>query len=132
MGTRWVGLELEFSIIFMRTVGRFNMWVTPYTGILTLANLKYFMSKDLSTKTLWSCTAANNTRRDSERGTRSIICKCQTRYAYTKLWLKHESLMTLMKLKLGFLCWTVLIFWNTSGGYLTQTFNSQTLRGDLK
>ena len=28
------------------------MWVTPYTGILTLAKLKYFMSKDLSNKTL--------------------------------------------------------------------------------
>ena len=51
--------------------------------------------------------------------------------AYTKLWLKDELLMTLMKLTLGFLCWTVLTFWNTSSGYLTQTFNSQTLRGDL-
>ena len=49
-GTGWVGLEV--SIIFMRTVGRFDMWVTPYTGILTLAKLKYFMYKDLSTKTL--------------------------------------------------------------------------------
>ena len=39
--------------------------------------------------------------------------------------------MTLMKLRLGFLCWAVLTFWNISGGYLTQTFNSQTLRGDL-
>ena len=49
-GTGWVGLEL--SIIFMETVGRFDMWVTLYTGILTLAKLKYFMSKGLSTKTL--------------------------------------------------------------------------------
>ena len=49
------------------------MWVTPYTGIVTLAKVKYFMSKDLSTKT--SCTAANNTRRHSERGTRNIATK---------------------------------------------------------
>ena len=39
--------------------------------------------------------------------------------------------MTPMKLKSAFLCWTVLTFWDTSGGYLTQVFNSQTLRGDL-
>ena len=44
-----VGLELSF--ILMQTIGRFDMWVTPYTGIQTLAKLKYFMSKDLSTKT---------------------------------------------------------------------------------
>ena len=31
-------------------------------------------------------------------------------------------------MRLGFLCWTFLTFWNTSGGYLIQTFNSQTLR----
>ena len=49
-GTGWVVLEL--SIIFMETVGRFDMWVTLYTGILTLAKLKYFMFKDLSTKKL--------------------------------------------------------------------------------
>ena len=49
-GTGWVGLEL--TIIFTETVGRFSMWVTPYTGILTLIKLKYFISKDLSTKTL--------------------------------------------------------------------------------
>ena len=52
------------------------MWVTLYTGILTFAKLKYFMSKDLSTKTLWSWTAPNNTKRHSEHGTRSIVCKC--------------------------------------------------------
>ena len=34
-GTGWVGLEL--SINFRQTVGRFNMCVTPYTGMLTLA-----------------------------------------------------------------------------------------------
>ena len=49
-GTGWVGLEL--SIILTRTVERFDMWVTPYTGILILAKLKYFVSKDLRTKTL--------------------------------------------------------------------------------
>ena len=40
-GTGWVGLEL--SINFRQTVGRFNMWVTPYTGMLTLAkrNISY-------------------------------------------------------------------------------------------
>ena len=43
---------LELSIIFTQTAGRFDMWVTPYTGILTLAKLRYFISKDLSTKTL--------------------------------------------------------------------------------
>ena len=48
--TGWVGLEL--SIIFMQTAGRFNMWLTTYTGILTLAELRFFMSKDLSTKTI--------------------------------------------------------------------------------
>ena len=69
----WVGLEL--SIIFTQTVGRFDLRVTPYTGILTLAKLKYFMSKDLSTKTVQNCTAVNNTRRHSERGTRNIACK---------------------------------------------------------
>ena len=46
MGTGWVGLEL--SIILTQTVGRFDMRVTPYTGILTLKKLKYFMSKDPS------------------------------------------------------------------------------------
>ena len=46
-GTEWVGLEL--SIIFTQTVGKFDMWETLYTGILTLAKLKYFMSKDLIT-----------------------------------------------------------------------------------
>ena len=46
----WVALELEISIIFMQSLGRFQMWVTPYTSILTLAKLKYFMSKELSTK----------------------------------------------------------------------------------
>ena len=39
--------------------------------------------------------------------------------------------MTLMKLRLDFIYLTVLTFWNISGGYLTQTFNSQTLKGDL-
>ena len=33
-GTGWVSLEL--TIILTETVGRFNMWVTPYTSILTL------------------------------------------------------------------------------------------------
>ena len=47
-GTGWVGLEL--SVILTQTVGRFDR-VTPYTGILTLGKLKYFMSKNLSTKT---------------------------------------------------------------------------------
>ena len=49
-GTGWVGLEL--SIIMTQSVGKFDMSLTPYTGILTLAKLKYFMTKDLSTKTL--------------------------------------------------------------------------------
>ena len=49
-GTGLVGLEL--TIILAQTLGRFDMWVTLYTGILTLAKLKYFMSKDLITKTL--------------------------------------------------------------------------------
>ena len=49
-GTGWVGLEL--SIIMTQTVGKFDMSLTPYTSILTLAKLKYFMTKDLSTKTL--------------------------------------------------------------------------------
>ena len=49
-GAGWVGLEL--SVILTLTVGRVDMWVTPYTGILTLAKLKYFMFKDLNTKIL--------------------------------------------------------------------------------
>ena len=44
--------------------------------------------------------------------------------------IKRWIFVTLMKLRLDFLSWTVLRFWNTSGGFLTQTFNSQTLRGD--
>ena len=48
--TGWVGLEQSFILI--QTLRRFDMWVTPYTGVLKLENLKYFMSKDLSTKTL--------------------------------------------------------------------------------
>ena len=50
----WLGLEL--SIIFTQTVGRlFNMWVTPYTGIIILAKLKYFMSKkDKETFRAWN------------------------------------------------------------------------------
>ena len=51
--------------------------------------------------------------------------------SYAKLWLKDKFLMTLIKLRLGFLCWPVLTFWNTYGGYLTQIFNSRTLRSDL-
>ena len=47
-GTGWVGLEL--SVILTQTVGRFDVRVTPYTGILTLAKLRYFMS-NLSIKT---------------------------------------------------------------------------------
>ena len=40
--------------------------------------------------------------------------------------------MALMKLRLGFLdAEIILIFWKISGGFLTQTFNSWTLRGDL-
>ena len=39
--------------------------------------------------------------------------------------------MTLTKLQVGFLSLTVVTFWNTSDGYLTQTFNSKTLRGDF-
>ena len=74
---------------------RFDIWVTPYTGILTLAKLKYFMSKDLITKTLQSCTAANNTRRYSEYETRNTECKSGSSYAHKKLWLKVELLITL-------------------------------------
>ena len=48
--TGWMGLEL--SVILMQTAGRFDMWVTPSTDILTLVKLKFFMSKVLSTKTL--------------------------------------------------------------------------------
>ena len=70
-GTEWVGLEL--NIILTQTVGRFNKWVTPYTGILTLEKLKYFMYKDLSSKTLKSCTAANNTRRDIQSVEQEIL-----------------------------------------------------------
>ena len=36
---------MELNIIFTQTVGRFDMRVTPYIGILTLAKLKHFMSK---------------------------------------------------------------------------------------
>ena len=49
-GTGQVGPEL--SIILTQTVARFDMQVTPYTGILTLEKLKYFMSKDMSSKTI--------------------------------------------------------------------------------
>ena len=37
--TGWVGLEL--SIILTQTVGRFDMWVTPYTTILTFTRPEY-------------------------------------------------------------------------------------------
>ena len=40
--------------------------------------------------------------------------------------------MTLIKFRIGFLFCTVVTFWNTSSGYLIQSFNSQTLRGDLQ
>ena len=43
---------MELSVILTQTVGIFHMRVTSYTGILTLATLKYFMFKDLSTKAL--------------------------------------------------------------------------------
>ena len=72
-GTEWVGLE--HSIVLALTPGRFNMWVTPYTGILTLTKLKYFMSKDLNTKALKSYTATNYIRRHSEHGKIHIIWK---------------------------------------------------------
>ena len=72
-GPGWVGLQR--SIIFTLTVGRFDMRVTPYTGILTLTKLKYFIFKDLNTKKLKSCTTPNNTRRHSEHGTKNIVWK---------------------------------------------------------
>ena len=79
----------------MQTVGRFDMWLAPYTGILTLVKLKYFMSKDLSTKTLQSCTAANNTKRDSERGTRNIVWKRLNQIClyknFIKIWIFDDS-----------------------------------------
>ena len=46
----WQGMEL--SVILTQTVGIFHIRVTSYTGILTLAKLKYFIFKDLSTKAL--------------------------------------------------------------------------------
>ena len=49
-GTEYMGLKL--SIIFTQTAGRFIMLVTSYTGMLILEKLKYFISKDLITKTL--------------------------------------------------------------------------------
>ena len=40
--------------------------------------------------------------------------------------------MILMKLRLGFLVAEIILtFWTISGGFLTQTFNSWTLRGDF-
>ena len=49
-GSGWVSLEL--SVILSQTVGRSDMRVTPYTSVLTLAKLKYFMfkAKDERTK----------------------------------------------------------------------------------
>ena len=47
--TGWMGLKL--SVILTQTIGRLDIGVTLYAGILTLVKLKYFMSKDLSTKT---------------------------------------------------------------------------------
>ena len=39
---KWTGrVGLELSIILMQTVGIFDMWVTPYIGILTLEKVKY-------------------------------------------------------------------------------------------
>ena len=72
-GTGWVGLEL--SIILTLTVEKSDMWETPYVDILTLTKLKYFISKNLNTKALKSCTAANNTMRHLEDGTINIVCK---------------------------------------------------------
>ena len=72
-GPGWVGLQR--SIIFTLTVGRFDTRVTPYAGILTMTKLKYFIFTDLNTKTLKSCTTANNTRRHSEYETINIVCK---------------------------------------------------------
>ena len=57
------------------TVGKFDMWENPYADIVTLTKLKYFMSKDLNTKPLKSCNAANNTMRHPEEGTINIVCK---------------------------------------------------------
>ena len=108
--TGWVGLD--FGFILMQIVGGFEIWMTPYTGILTLAKLKYFMFKGLSTKALWSFTVANNKRRHPEHGIRNL--QRLTRKTYRKLWLRYEFLITLMKLRLGFLCWSVLKFWNKS------------------
>ena len=68
--TEWVGLDFGFTL--MQIVGRFEIWMTPYTDILTLAKLKYFMFKGLSTKALWSCTVANNKRRHPDHGIRNL------------------------------------------------------------
>ena len=51
---------------------------------------------------------------------------------YTKLWWNDEFLMILTKLRLGFLVAEIILtFWTISGGFLTKTFNSWTLRGDF-
>ena len=131
--TGWVGLEL--NVILTQTVGRFDMWVTHYTSILTLAKLKYFMSKDLVLRhyklVLLLITQGEIQSIEQEILSAKVKPDPKTLQNYTKLWLKDEFLMTLMKQRLGFHCWTVLTFWNLSGGYVTQFFNSQTLRGDV-
>ena len=81
---------------------------------------------DLGTKTLWSCT---NARRHSKHGTRNRVQKLKQIYKTLIKRLNFDD-SDEIEIRLPY-CWTALTFWNTSGSYLTQTFNSLTLVGDL-
>ena len=76
--------------------------MTPYTGILTLANLKYFMSKDLSTKTVL-IKQVLITQGDRVWNNKYCLQRLNQIGLYKTL-IEDEFLMTLMKLRSSFLC----------------------------
>ena len=108
-------------------------------SILTLIKLKYFMSQDLGTSKTWykySCTVNN------PHLVIYLILNITTYKEAFWVWNKKSSAKIKPDItKLDYdsdkieirlpCCWTLTTFWNISSGYLTQTFNSWTLRVDL-
>ena len=76
-------------------------------------------------------TANNNiARRHSEHEIRNCLQRLNQIYkTLIKRWIFDDFDATEIRLPC---CWTVFTFWNKSGGYSTQTFNSWTLRNRWK
>ena len=82
-------------------------------------------------KTFYSVALLLITRRHSKHETRNILQGLNQIYkTLIKIWkFNYSDEIEIYRLPC---CWTALTIWNISGGYLTQTFNSVTLRGDIQ